>query len=178
MTARARSCGTSARRSSTGIGRSERCFTSIAGVLVAMNGGSPDEHLVADDAERVEVAAAVDLALAGGLLGRHVRRRADRHAGRGEPRSRPFASMARAMPKSVTIGAAGVGVEQDVVGLDVAVDDAALVRVGERVGDLAQDAPRLVDVQRAALVQALARGCRRSTYAITKKTSPSCSSTV
>ena len=59
------------------------------------------------------------------------------------------------MPKSVTIGAAGAGVEQDVVGLDVAVHDAALVRVGERVGDVAQDAARLVDGQRAVLVQAL-----------------------
>src|SRR6185503_9679852 len=41
MTARARSCGTSLRRCDTGVGRSEMCFTSMAGVLVATNGGSP-----------------------------------------------------------------------------------------------------------------------------------------
>jgi hypothetical protein len=36
--------------------------------------------------------------------------------------------------------AAGAGLQQDVVRLDVAVDDAAAVRVGERPGDLAQHA--------------------------------------
>ena len=48
------------------------------------------------------------------------------------------ALIALAMPKSVTTAdAAG---EQHVVGLDVAVHDAALVRVGERLRDVAQDA--------------------------------------
>ena len=46
--------------------------------------------------------------------------------------------IARAIPKSVTIGRPLPCVDEDVVGLDVAVDDAALVRVGERVGDVAQ----------------------------------------
>src|SRR4051794_6401994 len=41
MIARARSTGTSARRCSMGMGRSEMCLTRIAGVLEAMNGGSP-----------------------------------------------------------------------------------------------------------------------------------------
>ena len=41
MITRARSCGTSARRCSTGVGRSEMCLTRIAGVLFAVNGGSP-----------------------------------------------------------------------------------------------------------------------------------------
>ena len=52
------------------------------------------------------------------------------------------------MPKSVTVAdAAG---EQHVVRLDVAMDDAALVRVGERLRDVAQNADRLGDRQRAA----------------------------
>ena len=63
--------------------------------------------------------------------------------------------MARAIPKSVTIGRPRRRVEQDVVRLDVAVDHTALVRVGERVGDLAQDPSRLVRREHAALVQAL-----------------------
>ena len=51
------------------------------------------------------------------------------------------ALIAFAMPKSVTVAdAAG---EQHVVRLDVAVHDAALVRVGERLRDVAQDADRL-----------------------------------
>ena len=74
--------------------------------------------------------------------------------------------------------AAALLVEQNVVGLDVAVDDAALVRVGERVGDLAQHAPRLVDRQLPVLVQPLARASSPSTNAITKYTSPSRSSTL
>ena len=69
------------------------------------------------------------------LLGRHVRRRADRRAELRERRARPASparrAIAFAIPKSVTTaGAAG---EQDVVRLDVAVHDAALVRVGERL---------------------------------------------
>ena len=63
--------------------------------------------------------------------------------------------MARAMPKSVTIGRPRAASMQDVVRLDVAMDDAALVRVGERVGHVAQDPPRLVDREHAVLVQAL-----------------------
>ena len=81
MIDRARSVGTSLRRCSTGIGRSEMCFTSIAGVLPADERRLAGQHLVAQDAERVEVAAPVDLPLARCLLRRHVRRRADRHAG-------------------------------------------------------------------------------------------------
>ena len=41
MTERPRSFGTSARRCCTGTGSSEMCFTSIAGVLPALKGGSP-----------------------------------------------------------------------------------------------------------------------------------------
>ncbi len=62
---------------------------------------------------------------------------------------------ARAMPKSVTIGSPAVGVDQDVVGLDVAMDDAALMGVSERIRDVAHDSSRLVDRERAVLVQQL-----------------------
>ena len=72
--------GTSLRRCCTGIGRSEMCFTSIAGVLPAVERRLAREHLVAEHAERIQVAAAVDLAVARRLLRRHVGRRADRHA--------------------------------------------------------------------------------------------------
>jgi hypothetical protein len=41
ITARARSGGKSGQRSSTGTGFSDRCFTSIEGVLLATNGGCP-----------------------------------------------------------------------------------------------------------------------------------------
>ena len=47
--------------------------------------------------------------------------------------------------------------EQHVVGLDVAVDHALRVRVGERVGDLGEEPHRLVDRQ-LALAGRAARG--------------------
>ena len=47
-----------------------------------------DEHLVGHAAERVDVGARRDLPLAHRLLGRHVVRRAERHAGLGHPRCR------------------------------------------------------------------------------------------
>ena len=60
---------------------------------------------------------------------------------------------ASAMPKSATIGAAVV--QQDVLGLDVAMDDALAVGVVEGVGDSRGDAHRLVDrswVSRSSLL--------------------------
>ena len=55
--------------------------------------------------------------------------------------------MALAMPKSVTTALPPR--EQHVVRLDVAVHDAALMRVRQRARDVAQDAHRLADRERA-----------------------------
>ena len=100
-----------------------------------VNGGSPVEHLVQHAAERVDVGA---------------RRRSPARpspargscsaACRGSAPSRssapPAAALtASAMPKSAT--SALPVVQQDVLGLDVAVDHAVAVRVVERVGHLA-----------------------------------------
>ena len=91
-----------------------------------------------------------------GLLGRHVRRRAERHAHGREPGrllgpAPADAVSALATPKSVTT-ATPCG-QQHVVRLDVAVHHAALVRVGERGGDVAQEPDRLGDRQLAVTVQ-------------------------
>jgi len=51
-------------------------------------------------------------------------------------------------------------VQQDVLRLDVAVDDAVRVRLAERVGDLARDAQRLVD-RKLALAVELVSASRR-----------------
>ena len=75
------------------------------------------------------------------LLGRHVRRRAERHAERCQRRRCRCASLiALATPKSVTIACAPE--DQHVVRLDVAMHDAALVRVRERVRDIARECAR------------------------------------
>ena len=72
-----------------------------------------DEHLVADDAERVEIGAMIGARIARGLLGRHVRRRADRRADERDRAACASSSSGRfpsrdaeiafATPKSVTV---------------------------------------------------------------------------
>ena len=80
------------------------------------------EHLVGHGAERVDVAPRVDVALAHRLLGGHVGGRAERHAGLGH---------ATAAGLLHGEGDAEVGdqrlaiLQEDVLGLDVAMDDAA-----------------------------------------------------
>ncbi len=94
------------------------------------------QHLVEHRAERVHVGARGDLALAHRLLRRHVVRRAERHAGLGHPAAAGLAGGER----DAEVGdQRPIVVQQDVLGLDVAVDDAVPVGVVERVGDLARD---------------------------------------
>src|SRR5438477_619499 len=72
------------------------------------------------------------------LLGRHVARRADRKPDRGQVRG-----LARAPGQAeVSEQRAPVRVDQHVGRLEVAVDDARVVRVLQAVADLAQVAPR------------------------------------
>jgi hypothetical protein len=100
------------------------------------------QHLVAEDADGVDVAAPIELPLAHRLLGRHVGRRAD-----GDTRRRESSPRLRG-PGDAEVRhhrAARLAVEQDVVGLDVTVDDTAKVRVGERVGDFGEDAPHFIE---------------------------------
>ena len=65
----------------------------------------------------------------------------------------PFCSSERAMPKSVTL-ARPVGVDQDVLGLDVAVDELASVGGGEPAADLDRVGDGLVHGQAALLLDA------------------------
>src|SRR6185503_1502002 len=94
------------------------------GERLPLEGPATGEELVEDEAERVDVAARRDLA-AGELLGRHVGRRA------------------RAQRLARRPGEAEVGdpdlaaaVEHDVRRLQIAVDDAAVVRRGESRANL------------------------------------------
>ena len=97
------------------------------------------EHLVRHRAERVDVGARVDRALPHRLLGGHVLRCAEREAGLRH---------ALAAGRLHREGDAEVGnqrvaaLQQDILGLDIAVDHAAPVCVRQRVGDLAGDAQR------------------------------------
>ena len=103
-------------------------------------------HLVQHDAEREEVGARVEL-LAARLLRRHVRDRADRRARDSSDsfavvrvRRRPTRVGGRSadqlgQPEVEHLRLAARG-DEDVGGLDVAMDDALRVRRVERVGDL------------------------------------------
>ena len=66
-----------------------------------------------------------------------------------EPEAPPSPAPVRASPKSRSF-APGLR-QHDVAGLEVAVDDALLVRGGERVGDLRPELHHLVERQRALL---------------------------
>ncbi len=74
--------------------------------------------------------------------------------------SSPFCPDMRAMPKSMSLGtdlARGGAREEDVLGLDVAVDDVLAVRGDERAHDGHQDVERLLDREPAALLEVAAQ---------------------
>ena len=101
------------------------------------------EHLVEHAAQRVDVAARVELALAHRLLGAHVLRRAERHPGLGHP----GAGLAGGERDAEVGDERAAVVEQDVLRLDVAVDDAVPMGVVERARDLGGDPDGLADRQ-------------------------------
>jgi hypothetical protein len=97
----------------------------------------PGQHLVQHAAERVDVAPSVERPLAHGLLGAHVHRRPQRQPGLRQP---PLGARLAHRAGDPEVGEQHpVALEQDVLGLDVAVDDSLRVRVGERAGDAAGD---------------------------------------
>ena len=111
---------------------------SVAMVVSAENGTVPVTRLDEHEAERVHVGPAVDR-LALGLLGRGVAGGAEHRALRLGPRRLGE----RAGQPEVGDAQAGVLAEEQVGGLDVAVDEAAAVGVVEGPGGLEADEQRL-----------------------------------
>ncbi len=98
------------------------------------------EHAVQDHAQGVNVGPAIDpVALAGGLLGGHVERRADDVTELGFRRG----GVADRQPEVDQHGGSAV-FQDDVVRLDIAVDGTASVRVGQGVGYGGDDTGRLL----------------------------------
>ena len=101
----------------------------------------PGQQLVQHDSQAEDVGAGVDaVRFAAGLLGTHVGRRAGKAAAVAEVFIR------QRQPEIGDVGTA-VGVQQDVRGLDVAVDEALRVSVVQRVGHGDDDADRFVGRQ-------------------------------
>ena len=93
---------------------------------VGGEGHDAGDRLVEHERQRVDIGASVDT-VAEGLFGRRIPGRADRHPGRlGQRRLGQGARQAE-----VGDAQAGLVVEEEVGGLDVAVDEAPGVRVGE-----------------------------------------------
>ena len=102
------------------------------------------EHLVQRDAERIDVRAPVER-LAAELLGRQIGRGAENEAG-----LRFHEALADLRDAEVHQERPPALVEENVVGLDVAVDDAARMAVVERVQERNHDPRRRLLCERAA----------------------------
>ncbi len=100
---------------------------------VALERDAPGRHLVEDDPERVEVGAGVD-GLALDLLRAHVFRRPDHDPGPGDA-----LLLERAGDAEIHDVDAAALVDHDVLRLEVAVDDAVAVGLGQAFRDLARD---------------------------------------
>jgi hypothetical protein len=119
-----------------------------------VEGGCAGEHLVEHAAQAVEIGAGVDVG-AHALLGAHVARRPDGEAWEREPLvERGHVER----PRDAEVGDHRLaGLEQDVLRLDVAVDDALPVGIRERRRRPARDPDRLEDREGAVPGEPLAQ---------------------
>ena len=115
-------------------------------------GDRPASSSYATQPKGVHVRSVVGRGIAaGGLLGRHVGGRPHRGAELRQRRARRCVRRCRdGLRDSEVCDDGGVSREEHVVGLDVAMHDATLVRVRKRARDVAQNAHRLGDRQRPA----------------------------
>ena len=99
------------------------------------------QHLVEHAAEGVDIRPGIQIPFSGSLLGTHVGRRPHRHPRLGQ--GLPSSADRTGDPEIGDQGATIAG-QQDVLGLDVAVDDAMLVGVLEGQRRLPRDAQRIL----------------------------------
>ncbi len=123
-------------------GDSVRCATTRSPRFAWVERRVPGQHLEEHAAERVEVGAAVEVRGVAALLGRHVERRAHQRAAAGLVHL-PGAKVARQLgdPEVDQLDRVGrLRLDEDVLGLEVAVDDPLGVRGLQRLGHPAPEA--------------------------------------
>jgi hypothetical protein len=141
------------------IGRNPRAQP---GDRLVLEGKPPADELVQDDAEGPDVGARVDVLRAAKLLGRHVHRRAhDGRRGREPCVPRPIsAGLGRLGDAEVEhlheTRPVGLRREKEVRRLQVAMDEAEPVRLGDGFHPLEHVVDRLCDRQRLALLEEIA----------------------
>ena len=118
--------------------------------ICAVERHAPRKHFVEHDAKRPQVAARIGL-FAPHLLGRHVGGRAERRALEGE------LQRCRELRQAEVEDLDGLVGDDQVAWLDIAVDDALRVGLGEPLGHLRRNLNRGVDVQPASLQLVLQR---------------------
>ena len=134
------------------------------GEVLPLERALPGEQLVEHETERVDVAARGHLA-AGELLGRHVGRRA------GAQRFAGDAGQAEVGDPDLA-----AAVEHDVRRLEIAMDDAAIVRRGEAGADLPRDLERRDPAGKRPMRRSSDARSSPSTYSIDRNVCPSTSS--
>ena len=103
----------------------------------------PRQQEVGDGADGIQIGAAIDGVGLGDGLGRHVERRAGDRVGCRRLDEVPTEVLHEAEVDYLDdVGLVGSLGENDVRGLDVAVDQAERMRLGERAADLREDVDR------------------------------------
>ena len=102
--------------------------------------GTTREHAIHQHAQGVEVGAAIRRAVAVGLLGRHVGWRADDLAGAGDPRVRRSQGLRNPEVQDLDVICLADDVDQeDVVGLEIAMNEPERMGFGQGLADLDGD---------------------------------------
>ncbi len=113
------------------------------------------QHFIGHARQRVDVRAVIDILDARGLLGAHVRRCADGHAGLGQLLAAGHADCA--CDSKIRDDGMATG-EEDILRLDVAVHDAFRVGVSQRVGHFLGDLDGVVHGQLRFAVEPIPEG--------------------
>ena len=108
-------------------------------------------HLVGDTAERIDVCPAIGLELPVRLLGAHVERGSHHQAGTGQALVHRWREILR---DAEVCNQHLIPAQKQIARLDIAVDDARVVRVVERGGHLGDDAPHVVQRELRLALQA------------------------